>query len=492
MGNNHSRPHGSSPISSTPATSTSNSSTTSTRREPKRRESLQSLPSGKATAAPPSETLESATAHQTSTTTSSAIQRHQLPTQSQPRSRTNELSSVPDQDLVEFNISKDHSRQQDEDSTARPVRVPSRIDRSRTNLQAAPTDLHHIPPSQTQRPPRLPLPIGEEIHTPGSPIISPADLSSALDRDSIEGVLPRRSSVLSSTTIDEDELGDEEHAYIVEGEVRKTIPTMVEWKSQGERVYVTGTFAGWNRKYRLHKNSDSKDGLSAVIALPPGTHHLKFLVDGEMRTSDHLPTAVDDANILVNYLEVNADDMPPPSKPMDIAQPAERPQHPPPGVYPPQVLPPTPDIRPAPHADTSTVAAGAGTGTESDGTKSAAATARQPEVTSPPKQHGTVIPPYLTDLDQAEDSPSYQRAAAAISTLSPPPSLPLFMSRSILNGTTPLKDDASVLSMPNHTVLNHLATSSIKDNVLATSGTTRFKRKYITTILYKPTSDDRD
>jgi hypothetical protein len=34
-----------------------------------------------------------------------------------------------------------------------------------------------------------------------------------------------------------------------------------------------------------------------------------------------------------------------------------------------------------------------------------------------------------------------------------------------------------VLIMPNHTVLNHLATSSIKDNILATSATTRYKQK---------------
>ena len=68
----------------------------------------------------------------------------------------------------------------------------------------------------------------------------------------------------------------------------------------------------------------------------------------------------------------------------------------------------------------------------------------------------------------------------------PPPGLPGFLGKSILNGTTPMKDDSSVLNMPNHTVLNHLATSSIKDAVLATSVTTRYQNKYLTTIMYKP------
>jgi len=64
----------------------------------------------------------------------------------------------------------------------------------------------------------------------------------------------------------------------------------------------------------------------------------------------------------------------------------------------------------------------------------------------------------------------------------------MFLGKSILNGNMPHKDDASVLLMPNHTVLNHLATSSIKHGVLATSGTTRYKRKFLTTIMYKPTT----
>ena len=50
--------------------------------------------------------------------------------------------------------------------------------------------------------------------------------------------------------------------------------------------------------------------MQAVVAIPPGTHHVRFFVDGVMTTSPNLPTAVDDTGILVNYLEVSADDMP--------------------------------------------------------------------------------------------------------------------------------------------------------------------------------------
>lgn len=45
--------------------------------------------------------------------------------------------------------------------------------------------------------------------------------------------------------------------------------------------------------------------MTTTINLRPGTHHLKFIVDGEMRASDSLPTAVDFTNHLVNYIEIS-------------------------------------------------------------------------------------------------------------------------------------------------------------------------------------------
>lgn len=47
-------------------------------------------------------------------------------------------------------------------------------------------------------------------------------------------------------------------------------------------------------------------------------------------------------------------------------------------------------------------------------------------------------------------------------------------------------DDSSVLPVPSHVILHHLGTSAIKNGVLAVSDTTRYNKKYITTIYYKP------
>ncbi|KAF5360570.1 hypothetical protein D9756_005064 [Leucocoprinus leucothites] len=52
----------------------------------------------------------------------------------------------------------------------------------------------------------------------------------------------------------------------------------------------------------------------------------------------------------------------------------------------------------------------------------------------------------------------------------------------------PLTDDNSVLPVPSHVVLQHLCTSAIRNGVLAVASTTRYRKKYMTTVYYKPTS----
>ena len=101
---------------------------------------------------------------------------------------------------------------------------------------------------QMSRPPRLPLPIEEEIHTPGSPIFPAAD-PGAVDDDITaleeQAGLPRHASTLSNAT-DED---DSEELRV--DKTRPTVPTRIEWRHGGQKVYVTGTPFQWSRKQRL-------------------------------------------------------------------------------------------------------------------------------------------------------------------------------------------------------------------------------------------------
>lgn len=187
----------------------------------------------------------------------------------------------------------------------------------------------------------------------------------------------------------------------------------------------------------------------------PGTHHIRFVVDTMMRTSPDLPTTVDFGNNLVNYLIITPEDKPykthPSTKnttqpPSELAQ--GQPKSEDPRSDPDVVEEPVPE-------------------------KLAVKT--KPSV-SPAFFHN-VMAPYLTDYELPENSPEYAAAAAIIDKLPPPPGLPYFLSKPILNQAAPIKDDNSVLLVPNHVVLNHLTTSSIKGNILAISATTRYNKK---------------
>ncbi|KAJ0294926.1 hypothetical protein CBS470a_000432 [Colletotrichum nupharicola] len=145
------------------------------------------------------------------------------------------------------------------DEPSKPVDVPS-VPTESSSLRSH-YSAHMIEPalvsnnsvndmSYITRPPRLPLPIEEEIHTPGSPIIAPADNGEAsvteveaLDSDG----MTRKSSALSTTTVDEE---DGEELFV--DKTRPTVPTRLEWRRGGGKIYVTGTIFQWNRKQRLH------------------------------------------------------------------------------------------------------------------------------------------------------------------------------------------------------------------------------------------------
>lgn len=143
---------------------------------------------------------------------------------------------------------------------ATPVRVPRGSDPRRQRgpdsqfePSGPPRDPNYIPHSNLNFPPRLPLPIEEEVHAPGSPVIPSQGFSSSLNDEDVDGPIPRQSSAISNTTIDDDTLGDELQPYPYEAPPKGLVPTLLEWKQGGDRVYVTGTFTGWSRKYRMNR-----------------------------------------------------------------------------------------------------------------------------------------------------------------------------------------------------------------------------------------------
>lgn len=96
-----------------------------------------------------------------------------------------------------------------------------------------------------------------------------------------------------------------------------------------------------------------------------------------------------------------------------------------------------------------------------------------------------------------ESSPPPSPQASNI-PLPEPPMLPRQLERVVLNAQPPqitssntatvphggTLDDNSVLPIPNHVTLRHLTASAIRGGVLAVGTTTRYRRKFISTVYY--------
>ncbi|KAG8846747.1 hypothetical protein FRB91_000497, partial [Serendipita sp. 411] len=82
------------------------------------------------------------------------------------------------------------------------------------------------------------------------------------------------------------------------------VQVQILYPGQAESVSVCGTYeATWDIKTELDYE-DSKRMWSTTVLVAPAAYHLKFLVDGVWKTSDALPLATDNNGRLVNYIDV--------------------------------------------------------------------------------------------------------------------------------------------------------------------------------------------
>lgn len=246
-------------------------------------------------------------------------------------------------------------------------------------------------------------------------------------------------------------------------------PVSLTWHGRGRRVFVTGTFAhAWGSKIPLRQTREGGPFVRTLY-LPPGTHRLKFIVDNRWRVSNELNTASDGDGNMVNYVEV-------------------------PSV---STAAPVPDAPDAPDASWAEALADlhvqprGSDWEEMLGDDPAAAAAADGTWTD-------VVPAGVVLAQETEEAlHEHEMDRDAPALLPTPPMMPPQLEKVILNSSpaniagsmcvpSTVVDDTSVLPAPNHAVLNHLAASAIKNGVLAVGSVQRYKRKYVTTLLYRP------
>lgn len=173
-----------------------------------------------------------------------------------PSTAVSSLSGSPHNSIIGSTTKPSESKPAaPRDEPSKPVDVPVESSSLRSHTDAAflthdPTPIisnNSMTDMYLQRPPRLPLPIEEEVHTPGSPILAPDETQPDVDLGESSDGMARKGSSLSATTVDEE---DAEELRV--DKTRPVVPTKLEWKRGGDKVYVTGTIFQWNRKHRLH------------------------------------------------------------------------------------------------------------------------------------------------------------------------------------------------------------------------------------------------
>ena len=231
------------------------SSSAQDRKSVNRRISIQALSSGKATAADPSASRASATAQNISLPFAQkpSLQKHLQATYHEDSKDTDNVPGSPSP------LKHDSLRRQDDKQPepSDPMNVPTGTASHSTDADSAQpsvvTTNQYVPKTQIPRPPRLPLPIANNVHVPGSPLLEPVETADedvpVFEEENTN--LPRRSSMLSNTTADDIEVGDELQPFGVDTGLKKSVSVEFTWRTAGDTVFVVGTFSGWAQKYPL-------------------------------------------------------------------------------------------------------------------------------------------------------------------------------------------------------------------------------------------------
>lgn len=263
-----------------------------------------------------------------------------------------------------------------------------------------------------------------------------------------------------------------------------TVPFDIKWVQGGEKVYVTGSFTGWRKMIGLQKQPDGTHVVT--LGLPVGTHRFRFVIDNELRFSDFLPTATDQMGNFVNYVEVTPENVQMHLK-QKLQLEQEQQQH----------EREVQEKRNQSRGRLGRARADSTFGLTNDdddmgngylryyddegdlGIKSYHYINDIPPIFVEPK----VMEQYYLAIDEQSRLKNGQQQAWLH-----PPQLPPHLENVILNNFNQMDKDnnSGALPIPNHVVLNHLATTSIKHNTLAVASVVRYKRKYVTQVLYAP------
>ncbi|KAI6232366.1 AMPKBI domain-containing protein [Aphelenchoides besseyi] len=216
-------------------------------------------------------------------------------------------------------------------------------------------------------------------------------------------------------------------------------PVVFKWTNHGghppRMVHLSGSWDGWKQKIPLVKSTSD---FSTIINLNPGKYEYKYLIDGKWQLDNQAPRSEGQNGVMNNTVNIDEADF---------------------------------EVFNA--LDKDLAASNAGVAL----LKMNSTGVQQPSHDTPNDREIEKLREFTQTLPDRRD---FEKAPS-------PPVLPPHLLQVILNKDTPVSCDPNVLpEPPHHVMLNHLYALSIKDGVMVLSATHRHRKKYVTTVLYKP------
>ncbi|KAL3990419.1 5'-AMP-activated protein kinase beta subunit interation domain family protein [Acanthocheilonema viteae] len=213
-------------------------------------------------------------------------------------------------------------------------------------------------------------------------------------------------------------------------------PVVFKWQggSQAGGVYISGSWDGWKKMTPLCRSTQD---FSTIINLNPGRHEYKFFIDGKWVVDENAAKTDNKFGSQNNVIAIDEADF-------EVFDALDR------------------DLA----------------------SSNAGEAMRKVNMTgAPPSSHDT---PNEREIEKLKNFTQEIPDRREFEKAQNPPVLPPHLLQVILNKDTPMQCDPNVLPEPNHVMLNHLYALSIKDGVMVLSATHRYRKKYVTTLLYKP------
>mmetsp|Transcript_1842 Transcript_1842/g.6524 ORF Transcript_1842/g.6524 Transcript_1842/m.6524 type:complete len:292 (-) Transcript_1842:298-1173(-) len=245
------------------------------------------------------------------------------------------------------------------------------------------------------------------------------------------------------------------------------VSLMLVWPYGGRKVSIIGSFNGWREAIPMNYNDEDKCFL-VVLTVPGGKHQYRFLVDGVNRTDPKQRTERDDKGELVNVIELktgmtNHDEE-------DVQEGINRAELDDDigadltAKTPPMHTPKKPITIPT--------------------ASSAPTTPRSPPKTASPK-HASELEEYKEGRRKAKilGGEWGQFEQEFVVTRKVPPNLPPHLKySSVLN-----QKKHHMVPVPLHVTVNHVYFSNLKDEVDIMGISQRYKQKFTTIAMFKPT-----